>query len=109
MPRRAPGIPLMSNNAFQMNNKQVWNKPDLASNFGPAALAKIINQKYVITANFIFLIVTMRRIIKGKKENKNESGKKERGTERRKDLFPTVAVSSVAKKYLVQQQQTKGI
>ena len=36
-------------------------------------------------------------------------GKKERGKERRKDLFPTVAVSSVAKKYLVQQQQTKGI
>ena len=109
MPRRAPGIPRMSNNAFQMNNKQVWNKPDLASNVGPAALAKIINQKYVITANLIFLIVTMRRIIKGKKENKNESRKKEQGKERRKDLFPTVVVSSVAKKYLVQQQQKKGI
>ena len=86
MPRRAPGIPLMSNSAFQMNNKQVWNKPDLASNFGPAALAKIINQKYVITANFIFLIVTMRRIIKGKKENKNESGKK--GARERKEEGP---------------------
>lgn len=77
MPRRAPGLPLMSNNAFQMNNKQVWNKPDLASNFGPAALAKIIKQKYVITANLIFIIVTVRKIIKGKKENKNESGIKE--------------------------------
>lgn len=109
MPRRAPGIPPMSNNAFQMNNKQLWNKTDLASNFGPAALAKIYNQKYVITANLIFLIVTMRKIIKGKKENKNESGKKVRGKERREDLFPTVAVSSVAKKYLAQQQQIVGV
>lgn len=79
MPRRAPGIPPMSNNAFQMNNKQLWNKPDLASNFGPAALAKIYNQKYVITANLIFLIVSMRKIIKERKRIKMKVGKRSEG------------------------------